>query len=123
VLVVDDEEDLLEVLQAELTDAGYDVAVARDAKEAFDRWACAQFDVVLTDLKMPGMNGLEMVTRMLRAEPRLGAVLMTGFASEEVRETLRVWGHRQLAKPFDADEMLDALRDELAAPWVGAWTR
>lgn len=114
ILVVDDEDDLLDVLEYELTDAGYDVTCAHDAREALARTAQQDFDLVLTDLKMPGMDGLELLRVLQRAQPGFGAIVMTGFVSEEVRATLDAWEHQYLAKPFGIEELLSAIRGELS---------
>lgn len=112
ILVVDDEPDLLEILAAELTDAGYDVTCAESGREAVDRVRRDHFDVVLTDYKMPGMDGLATLAAIEAVHPNQRAVLMTGYASDDVRNALKKSGRPYLPKPFDRDDLLATLERE-----------
>jgi CheY-like chemotaxis protein len=114
ILVVDDEIDLLEILELELKDAGYDVACAGSGDEAVGRTRKQHFDLVLTDFKMPGMDGLETLAALEKVDPQIRAVVMTGFASEELRTTLQNRGRPLVRKPFDVDELLETLHGALS---------
>ncbi len=112
ILVVDDEPDLLEILALELKDAGYDVTCAESGRDAVGYARGEHFDIVLTDYKMPGMDGLEALSAIEKADPNLRAVLMTGYASDEVQTALRMSGRPHIAKPFEVDDLLTTLERE-----------
>lgn len=112
ILVVDDEPDLLEILSTELSDAGYEVTCAQDGREAVERARRDHFDVVLTDFKMPGMDGLATLAAIEALHPAQRAVLMTGFASDKVRGALKKSGRPFLPKPFELDDLLATLERE-----------
>jgi CheY-like chemotaxis protein len=103
----------LEVLALELNDAGYDVACVSSGPEAVGRTRTEHFDLVLTDFKMPGMDGLETLAALEKVVPNLRAVVMTGFASEDLRSTLKNSGLPLVQKPFDVDQLLLTLRQTL----------
>jgi CheY-like chemotaxis protein len=114
ILVVDDEPDLLDILGAELRDRGFEVECAANGAEALEHARRARFDLLLTDLKMPGMDGLELLEDLTRAGLVDRAIVMTGFTSDDVCAHVASQGLRHLSKPFDAPELLAALEDELA---------
>jgi CheY-like chemotaxis protein len=109
ILIVDDEPELLEILEAQLEMAGYDVTCAGSGAEAVEEARRAPFDLLLTDFKMPGMDGLSTLAAVTALRPGVRAVLMTGYSSEEVRAAVRARGGALLEKPFDLDELLRVL--------------
>jgi DNA-binding NtrC family response regulator len=107
VLVVDDEKHQRESLQMILEDEGYKVTVAADGREALARAAEARPEVVLTDLKMPGLSGMD-VTRSLHEGPLPPKViLITAHGSvERAREAHKLGAFDYMSKPVVADELL-----------------
>lgn len=104
VLLVDDEESLRITLAANLELEGFEVVEASSGEEALSAAQGQSFDIVLTDIRMPGMNGIELFRRLKAANPHLPVVLMTAFANEDlVDDGLRNGAFTLLSKPFDLD--------------------
>jgi CheY-like chemotaxis protein len=111
VLVVDDDAEVLRPLCSYLEQAGYRVSTARDGHEAIDQLRAAHTDVLLTDIGMPKMDGLELCRRAHALLPRLPVVLMSGWASDVDHAKARAVGAQALlAKPFAMQQVCDILR-------------
>ena len=113
VLVVDDERKLTAVLKLALSDEGYEVHTANDPLEALAIAQAQHFDVVVTDIRMPRMDGLELVEGIRQLQPDCAFVLMTAFASVDTAvRALKQGVADYLLKPFQ-NEALVALLDRL----------
>jgi DNA-binding NtrC family response regulator len=107
ILVVDDEAASRESLKDVLGDEGYDVAVAADGSEAVELLHGAEFDVVITDLRMPGIDGVGVLREARRLCPQTLVILMTAHASVETAvEALRQGAHDYMIKPLVFDDVL-----------------
>ncbi len=107
VLVVDDDVALGTVLVGLLGQAGWTAEHARDGEEAMRRVSTSPFDLVLTDLRMPGMDGLTLVGRIAEAAPELPVVMLTAHGSIPTAvQAMRAGAVDFLTKPFDRDEIL-----------------
>jgi DNA-binding NtrC family response regulator len=120
ILVVDDEPVVQDAVRWLLRTQGYDVDIARNGEEALSRIAQHEFDVVVSDIKMPGLNGLAVLERSRALKPNLSVILMTGYASLETAiEALRLGATDYLRKPFELDDLTQsverALRSHRAA--------
>ncbi len=116
-LVVDDDLDTCANLADILSDIGYDVRTAPDGTTALRSLAERAFDVVLLDLKMPGMDGLQLYRELKRRSASTVAILITGFADAETRERaekLGVW--RILPKPVDVPALLPLISEAAGQP-------
>jgi len=110
VLVVDDDRDLCEVLEARLARRGYAVAWCTDAGEAFERLASDALDVVVTDLQMSGMNGLDLCARVVANRPDVPVVVITAFGSVDTAiAAIRAGAYDFLVKPVETDALDVAL--------------
>ncbi len=110
VLVVDDEDDITGVLADILEEQGYAVDVASDGDEAWKRAQEDPYDVVITDLKMPRMGGLELLREIRRAEHPSIVIMMTGFATVETAiEALKIGAYDYILKPFKVGELLQVV--------------
>ena len=101
-LIVDDETPVLEVLSEYFTGQGYDVETASNGKEALEAVGRRRPDVVLLDIRMPGMDGVELLRRLRDLDAGLAVIMVT--ANEDValaRETLKAGAFDYVAKPFD----------------------
>ena len=110
ILVVDDEEGIRQDLSSVLEDEGYEVATAGSGVEALANLAAERFDVVITDLKMPAPDGMEILKRVKADYPGTVVVMITGQGSEEKAvEAMRLGADDYFPKPFTfekIDEML-----------------
>ncbi len=105
-LVVDDEAIVRESLGAWFRQDGHVVEVAEHAREALHLAARGPHDVAFVDIKMPGMNGLELQQRLQAADPRLTIVIMTAYASvDSAVKAMKAGAYDYLVKPFDPDEL------------------
>jgi two-component system phosphate regulon response regulator OmpR len=112
-LVVDDDERLRELLRRYLSDNGFRVTVAADAKEARANLASFAFDLAVLDVMMPGENGLDL-TRSLRAKSQVPVLLLTAMAEPEDRiNGLAQGADDYLAKPFEPRELVLRIRNIL----------
>jgi DNA-binding NtrC family response regulator len=104
ILVVDDEEKLRRVIELQLTAAGYDVDKAASAEEALK--LAERADLVLTDLKLPGMDGLELLAAIRRQNMQAPVVVMTAFGTIEVAvQAMKTGAADFLLKPFSLDHL------------------
>ncbi len=116
ILVADDEAPIARVVAKKLENAGYDVEVARDGQEAYERAVASPPDFLVTDLQMPGLSGLEVCARLAaELETPVPAVLLTakGFEVDpSVVERLPI--RRIMTKPFSPRELLAVVQAALA---------
>lgn len=107
VLVIDDEKNYLLVLEALLTDAGYSVTTINDPEMALAFLDDSEVDVVITDMKMPGMTGREVLQSIKKSQPYLPVLIMTAFGSiESAVEAMRYGAFDYITKPFANDDLL-----------------
>jgi DNA-binding NtrC family response regulator len=110
ILVVDDEANARTALAELLRDEGYDVEMAADAFKALGKYEAFAPHVVVTDLKMPGMDGIELVKKLRAAEDPAIVVVMTAFGAVETAvQAMRAGAADYLTKPIDFDELLVVL--------------
>ncbi len=110
VMLVDDEEDIIWGLSRVLTSAGYDVITASDAETALAKLSTQPVDILITDIKMPGKSGLDLILEARKLYSSIRAVVMTARGSEELqRETMERGALEYIEKPFDIDMFLETL--------------
>jgi len=117
VLVVDDDPIVGKSIDRTLSPRGYAVITASDGPEALDRLAREDYDVVYTDIKMPGMDGLEVAARIKASRPWLPVVIVTGYgtdANEAKAKDIGVAGF--LRKPLSPEMIETSMADALLAP-------
>jgi DNA-binding NtrC family response regulator len=107
ILVVDDEAAQREILRTILVAEGYQVELAKSAAEALEKSARKRFDLVLTDLRMPGADGLSLVRDLSREDPPTLVIIMTGFGSlDSAEKAMKQGAFDYLAKPLERDDLL-----------------
>lgn len=112
ILVVEDEPALLETMRLKLERCGYRVATAGNGDEAMVEFARAEFAVVVTDLAMPGLSGLEVARRCKQARPGVAVVMVTAWEALLTDDDVTKYGvDRVLAKPLLGDTLLEAITD------------
>lgn len=115
ILVVDDEKSILDLLEEILTSRGHDVVTAVDGEEAIGLLHTDRFDLIITDIVMPGKTGLDVLNEARDIDPRYPVIVITGNPSDETTEKLiRVGAHEFIVKPFDNDRVLMAVTKLLA---------
>ncbi len=115
VLVVDDEKEIRDVLSRALTRiAGFHVEVAENAEEALQKIQKERFDLVLTDLKMPGKDGLQLLSEISKTNPDILTVMMTGHGSiDSALEAMKRGASDYLMKPINLEEIIVRLQKVL----------
>jgi DNA-binding response OmpR family regulator len=116
VLLVDDEADFVETLAERLEIRGFEPSVALDGPAALERLKDFVPDVMVLDLKMPGMGGLEVLRESLRKSPKLPVIMLTGHGSEQERdEALASGASTYLQKPIDIESLAKLLEETTSA--------
>ena len=117
ILVVDDDRTTRHVLSKVLTGAGFTTAVAKDGVEALKALKAGRFDVLLLDVWMPRMNGLDLLSRLRNDKTRPRIVVMTSDdAPETLLKAVREQAFRYVHKPVESAVLLQTVRDVLEAP-------
>jgi len=107
ILVVDDERDIGRALEFLLTRHGYDVETAYDGNMALEKMGKSEFDLMITDLRMEGMGGMELLEKALAVNPGMIAVIMTAYASvESAVEAMKRGASDYIVKPFVNEDVL-----------------
>ncbi len=114
IMVIDDEEGLCRMMSAVLMDDGHAVRTFNDPQEAVDLFRPNIWDLVISDIKMPGIDGLEVLQRIKTCEPDIPVIMITAFATVEMSiQALRKGAYDMLTKPFEPDELLFRVRNAL----------
>ncbi len=113
-LVVDDERSMRELLSIVLRREGYDVTLAENGGTAIDHLERARFDLLISDIKMPDMSGVDVLRAAKRIDQDILGIMITAFASADTAiEAMRLGAHDYLSKPFDVDELKIKVRNAL----------
>jgi DNA-binding NtrC family response regulator len=112
ILIVDDEESVRESLYSWFIEDGYRVECAENARKALTLFESDQFDIVLADIKMPGMDGLEMLRRIKAHKQDSIVIVMTAFATVDTAvKALKDGAYDYVTKPFDPDDLTHLIRN------------
>lgn len=117
ILYVEDDHDLRATICELLEADGREIVAKADGESALEAWQACHFDVVLTDISLPGMSGTELARRILAAAPRQWLVFCSGYEYHEALCKLGVHV-RTIPKAFDCEQM-DALLDDIARALPG----
>ena len=110
IMVVDDEAGILRVLDRTLRKAGYSVRGIISPREVVPLLQKEEFDLVLLDMVMPGVDGLELLRAVRQAAPRIPVILMTGYASPDmIASTMGAGAQSFMAEPFAPEELISEL--------------
>lgn len=115
ILIVDDESEACATLSKFLESRGYDTDTAANGVEAIARVRDGRFDIVMTDLRMPGMDGADFVARIRTERPDVPVVVMTGHTTLDGQDEIwtRAGVHSVLSKPLDLRNISNLVRDIL----------
>jgi DNA-binding NtrC family response regulator len=115
ILVVDDEDSLRSVLSNELSGAGYEVATAVDGNEAMAAVQNKKVDLVLLDIKMPGIDGFEVLKFIKKGFPAIKVIMLTGFADlKNAIESKKHGAEDFVSKPYDLVDLLTTIERVLS---------
>ena len=114
ILVVDDEEIVRISCKKCLTPEGYDVDVAANGFEGMQLMQAAQYDLILTDLKMPEMDGMEFIVKAKASQPDTRIIMITGYSTvEHAVKAMRLGAYNYVEKPFTPEALIAAAREAL----------
>jgi two-component system response regulator PilR (NtrC family) len=114
ILVVDDEESMRQLLEIALGKEGYRLTLAESGRKAIEAFDKASYDLVISDIKMPDMSGVEVLRHVKETDPTVPVIMVTAYASAETAvEALRLGAYDYLTKPFKLEELKTNIRNAL----------
>jgi len=114
ILIVDDETIVRESLGNWFRDDGYTVDLAASAREALEKLAAGAWDIFLLDIRMPGMDGLELQRKLRDVQPQAAVIIMTAFASVDTAvAAMKQGAYDYIVKPFDPDDLEHLIRNAI----------
>ena len=114
ILVVDDERSMREMLTILLEREGYEAVEAKNGQEALQLFETSLFDLVISDIQMPGINGIELLTRIKALAPEVPVLMITAFATaEQAVDAIKLGAFHYFTKPFNNDEIRALVRNAL----------
>mgnify|MGYP001227072176 CR=1 FL=1 len=114
ILLIDNEEGLCRMMEAVLLDNGYEVGAHTRSFEAVEQFVPGEWDLVISDIKMPGMDGIEVLQKIKEKSPTTPVIMITAFATVETSiQALRRGAYDMLTKPFEPEELLYRVKNAL----------
>lgn len=113
-MLIDNEEGLCRMMEAVLVDSNYSVKAFTRSFEAVEAYRKGEWDLVISDIKMPGMDGIEVLQRIKEKDPSVPVMMITAFATVEMSiQALRRGAYDMLTKPFEPEELLYRVKNAL----------
>jgi DNA-binding NtrC family response regulator len=114
ILVVDDDADVRKTLSSLLSEEGYSVVTAENGKQATRISEKSRFDMALIDIKLPDMEGTELLQKLKQNQPHMVKIIITGFPTlQNAIETVNEGANGYILKPFDVEKLLEMIRKHL----------
>lgn len=114
ILLIDNEEGLCRMMEAVLLDGGYKVKAYTRSFQAVEEFVAGEWDLVVTDIKMPGMDGLEVLQNIKAKQAQIPVIMITAYATVEMSiQALRKGAYDMLTKPFEPEELLYRVKNAL----------
>ena len=114
ILVVDDDENIRKVLTTILEDEGYAVEQAETAQKAIEMTKRKVYNLALIDIRLPDMEGIELLTRMKDTTPKMRKIIITGYPTlQNAIEAVNRGADAYIMKPFDMDKVLITIKEQL----------
>jgi len=114
ILVVDDDENIRKVLVTILEDEGYTVESAGTAKEAMERSKRKFYNMALIDIRLPDMEGIELLTKIHDTTPKMRKVIITGYPTlQNAIDAVNKGADAYIVKPFDVEKVLETIKQQL----------
>ncbi|MBI3013084.1 MAG: response regulator [Elusimicrobia bacterium] len=118
IVVVDDNQEVLKTMKRILLQREYDVTTYENPRKALEEYSQNQTDLILTDLKMPEMNGIDLLIQVKKKSPSLPVIIMTAFATIDTAVLATKWGaFNYIKKPFEISRIYDLI-DQALTPVV-----
>ncbi len=115
ILVAEDEEAVREFVRRALSHQGHEVTAVNDGTRALEALRAGHYDLLLTDIVMPGMDGIALALKVSKDHPELPILLMSGYPGQRERaHNLDALVHRDISKPFSLQQICEAAEDTLA---------
>ena len=125
ILVVDDDTGVRKTLSSILLQEGYSVETVENGKEAIRASGKSRFDVALIDIKLPDMEGTELLHKLKEKQPHMVEIIVTGFPTlENAMKTVNEGADGYILKPFDVQKLLEMIKQHLTkktAEHIGDW--
>ncbi len=115
ILLAEDDDGMRTFLARALERAGHEVAPVADGHQALRQLESATFDLLIADIVMPGIDGIELARRAMRSHPELKVLFITGFAAVAMNAQREIASTKVLSKPFHLRELVDNVERILAA--------
>jgi len=116
ILIIEDDEEMRSLLKELLEDEGFETQCASNGADALREIVKKPFDLIVTDIEMPGLTGLDILPEMKRLRPEASIIVMTSFASEEVyRRSLEKGAGGYLEKPIHIEKLKALIHEMLSA--------
>lgn len=114
ILIVDDDEQILELLSEIMEEEGFSTDVASDGKEAFKKLENGNYHLVISDIRMPGIDGFEVLQQVKEKYKKTKVILMTGYTEEyDISDALVLGADDYITKPFDDSKVILAVNNAL----------
>jgi DNA-binding NtrC family response regulator len=114
ILIVDDDENIRKVLKTILEEEGYAVDEAEDAKKAIEKSRRNVYNLALIDIRLPDMEGIELLTRMKDTVPKMRKIIITGYPTlQNAIEAVNRGADAYILKPFDMEKVLATITEQL----------
>ena len=111
ILIVEDNQDLAAALKSGIEEEGYAVTIANSAEQAFAELEQSDFDLLFMDVQLPGMDGINAMTRILGSKPQTRVVVMSGYKIDTLlQEAMSRGAVSILQKPFSVEKALELIR-------------
>jgi two-component system chemotaxis response regulator CheY len=112
ILIVEDENDIRNLYGLLMRSTGYEVIEACDGKDALEKFTAAPCELVITDMNMPRMGGLELIKELRRRSSQVHIILITGYGTLETeKRAFSLGSDEYMPKPFDMQELLDRVNE------------
>jgi DNA-binding NtrC family response regulator len=114
ILIIDDDENIRTVLQAILEDEGYVIDTADTAKKGIEKSEQAFYNLALIDVRLPDMEGIELLTKLHETKPKMRKIIVTGFPTmQNAVAALNKGADGFVLKPFDVEKILVTIKEQL----------
>jgi DNA-binding NtrC family response regulator len=114
ILIVDDDENIRKVLVAILEDKGYNIEAVGTAREAIRKTDKKFYNLALIDIRLPDMEGIELLTKIRDTTPRMRKIIITGYPTlQNAVEAVNLGADAYIMKPFDVEKVLSTISEQL----------